>query len=76
MNMLIAVMGNQFSYVQANEETYRNKQIVELIIEHLDLINLNNLFKNKKYILILRPESKKIQTEIYKTSDVENILKN
>ncbi len=61
MNMLIAVMGNQFAYVQANEETYRNMQIVELILEHLDLVKLKNVFKNKKYIIVLRPESNKIQ---------------
>ena len=55
MNMLIAVMGSPFADVQAHEETYRNMQIVELIVEHLDLVNLKNVFKNKKYIIVLRP---------------------
>jgi hypothetical protein len=60
MNMLIAIMGNPFADVQANEETYRNMQIVELIVAHLDLVNLKDVFKNQKYIIVLRPESNKI----------------
>jgi hypothetical protein len=60
MNMLITVMGSPFADVKAREETYRNMQIVELIVEHLDLVNLNYAFKNKKYIIVLRPESNKI----------------
>ncbi len=73
MNMLIAVMGNQFAYVQANEETYRNMQIVEIMLEHFDLINLKDVLKDKKYIIVLRPESYKIQVENHKTSDLEKI---
>ncbi len=75
MNMLIAVMGSPFADVQAHEETYRIKQILELIVEHLDLVNLKNLFKNKKYIIVLRPEFNKIQVENNKISDLEAILK-
>ena len=73
MNMLIAVMGNQFAYVQANEETYRNMQIVEIMLEHIDLVDLKYVFENKKYIIVLRPESYKIQVENHKTSDLDNI---
>ena len=73
MNMLIAVMGNPFADVQAHEETYRNMQIVELIVEHIDLVNLKSKFENKKYIIVLRPESYKIQVENHKTSDLEKI---
>ncbi len=46
MNMLIAGMGKPFAHVQTHEETYRNIQIVELIVEHLDLLNFKNVFKN------------------------------
>jgi hypothetical protein len=35
-------------------------QIVELIVEHIDLVNLNDKFKNKRYIIDIRPESKKM----------------
>ncbi len=73
MNMLIAVMGKPFTYVQINEETYRNMQIVELIVAHLYLVNLKDEFKNKKYIIVLSLESMKIQDENHKTSDLDNI---
>ncbi len=53
MNMLIAVMGNPFNDVQTHEETYRNMQIVELIVEHFDLVNFKNLFKIKNILQYL-----------------------
>jgi hypothetical protein len=57
MNMLIAVMSQPFADVYENEETYRNMQIVEMIMSNLDLVDLKKQFKNKKYIIVLRPES-------------------
>jgi hypothetical protein len=35
-------------------------QIVEIMLEHFDLINLKDVLKDKKYIIVLRPESYKI----------------
>ena len=57
MNMLIAVMSQPFADVYENEETYRNMQIVEMIVSNLDLVDLKEQFKNQKYIIVLRPET-------------------
>ena len=63
MNMLIAVMSQPFADVYENEETYRNMQIVEMIMSNLDLVDLKKQFKNKKYIIVLRPESNEFEIE-------------
>ncbi len=38
-------------------------QIVEMIVSFLDLVNLKDVFKNQKYIIVLRPESNEFEIE-------------
>jgi hypothetical protein len=61
--MLIAVMSQPFADVYENEETYRNMQIVEMIVSFIDLVNLKDVFKNQKYIIVLSPESNEFEIE-------------
>jgi hypothetical protein len=36
---------------------FRIKQRTEVIVDFLYLVNLEQVFKNKKYILVVKPES-------------------
>ncbi len=34
-----------------------------MIVSHLDLVNLIDVFKNQKYIILLKPESNEVEYE-------------
>jgi len=77
MNMLIAIMGETFGQVsEASVESGIREQVV-LISDHAWLLDLQKIFKGKKYVIRVRPSSSSeglgdpIQDHV---SEVENSL--
>ena len=57
MNMLIAIMGETFAQVQeAAVENGLREQVV-LIADHLWLLNIKKIFKDQKYVFIVKPSA-------------------
>lgn len=55
MNMLIAIMGETFGQVTEESEESGLKEQVVLIADHAWLIDLKKVFKNQKYIILVKP---------------------
>ena len=57
MNMIIAIMANTFANVMAM--TYENalSENINLIYDHIWLLDLNKEFKNMKYIIRVIPDA-------------------
>ena len=60
MNMLIAVMSTPFSIVKENETLFRYKQQLSIILDYIDLVPINDIFKKQKYIMVVKPEEIKV----------------
>lgn len=56
MNMLIAVMSTPFSIVKEKETLFRYKQQLSIIVDYIDHVPIKNMFKDQKYILVVKPE--------------------
>ena len=56
MNMLIAIMGDTFGRVQETAEQNGFNERVTLIADHVFLIDIEKMFKGKKYIMIVAPD--------------------
>lgn len=54
MNMLIAIMGETFGDVTEKAEQNGLKEQINLINDHIWLLDLKKTFKNKKYLIIVR----------------------
>jgi hypothetical protein len=73
MNMLIAIMGDTFARVQEIAEESGLKERVVLINDHDWLVDIKQLFRGKKYIFIVSPET--YQEEHDKDAVVGKVLK-
>ena len=73
MNMLIAIMGDTFARVQEIAEESGLKERVVLINDHDWLVDIKQLFKGKKYIFIVSPETYQEQND--KDAMVAKVLK-
>jgi len=51
MNMLIAIMGETFSRVTEQEDESRLKEYACLMNDHIWLLDLNEIFDKKKYLI-------------------------
>lgn len=56
MNMLIAIMGNTFSAVMDAQVETSLLENLHLIFDHIWLLDLNEEFKNMKYIIRVHPD--------------------
>ena len=56
MNMLIAIMGETFSQVQSIQEESALLEQVQLIEDHMWLIDLKKKYEFKRYIIRLTPD--------------------
>ena len=52
---------------------FRIKQRTELIVDFLYLVDLEKVFKNKNYILVVKPESVEVQMQEKIQSDVTDV---
>lgn len=59
MNMLIAIMGESFGRITAIQEQSTLKEICTMIDDHIWLLNISELYKDKRYILWLTPDTAK-----------------
>jgi len=57
MNMLIAIMGDTYNAVYDGAVENGLKERVALMDDHLWLIDLQKVFKNQKYVLIVKPSN-------------------
>ena len=57
MNMIIAIMGNTFGNVMAAQQENSLNEELALIYDHIWLLDLNNEFKDVKYIIRAVPDS-------------------
>lgn len=63
MNMLIAIMGETFSQVQSHQVESGLQEQLNMIDDFSWLIDLKDLFKNSKYIIIAKPDTTKMVVE-------------
>ena len=63
MNMLIAIMGDTFGRVQMIKEENSLMEQVNLMQDHIWLLDLNEVFANKRHIILLTPDSSVNQTQ-------------
>jgi hypothetical protein len=61
MNMLIAVMAEPFLFVSENANLYKYQQQISIIVDCIDVLDLKEIFSGKKYILIVRPETNRVE---------------
>ena len=57
LNMLIAIMGDTYNAVYDGAVENGLKERVALMDDHLWLIDLQKVFKNQKYVLIVKPSN-------------------
>lgn len=57
MNMLIAIMSNTYGEVQDGAVENGIKERVSLMDDHLWLLDLQTVFANQKYVLIVKPSN-------------------
>jgi len=57
---------------------YRNRQRVEMIIDHISLVNVKDEFLKYRYIMIVKPEESQIdyETDSGMLFDIQTRLKN
>lgn len=63
MNMLIAIMGDTFGRVQETAEQNGFNERVTLIADHVFLIDIETIFKDKKYIMIVAPDKSSVHDD-------------
>ena len=51
MNMLIAIMAKTFSDVMENEQQSSIYEKIELISDHIWIVDYHKIFENKKYLI-------------------------
>merc|ERR1712070_931371 len=56
MNMLIAIMGETFGNVLAVEKENALMEQAQMINDYVDLLDLGQIFKGKKHIILLTPD--------------------
>jgi hypothetical protein len=61
MNMLIAVMNEPFTTVGENKALHKFQQQVSIIVDSIDVIDINTIFKDYRYIIVIRPEAIHVQ---------------
>jgi len=60
MNMLIAIMGESFGRVTAISQQSTYKELANMMNDHIWLLNIAEIFKDKRYILWLTPDTSKV----------------
>jgi len=71
-------MAQPFGEVSENKDMYRNRQRVEMIIDHISLVDVKNEFLEYRYIMIVKPEESQIDVETieHMVFDIQVKLKN
>jgi len=64
MNMLIQVMGLPFAELEENKLKEINQQHIKLILDFKDTVNVDEVFKDHKYIMIAKPEASTIEDQL------------
>ena len=70
MNMVIAVMSEPFEDVKNSKVAYQLQQQIEFIVDFEDLIDVQEIFKGQKYIMVIKPE----QVEAEVVRNIEDIV--
>jgi len=60
MNMLIAIMGESFGRVTAMAQQSTYKELANMMNDHIWLLNVAEIFKDKRYIVWLTPDTSKV----------------
>lgn len=79
LNLIIAIMGEPFDEVKQNMAVHRYKQMVEMIMDNLDKVDLKQMFKRHKYILVVQPEKNNntdIEQEVDHIYEIRNNFQN
>ena len=64
MNMLIAIMSEPFGDVQENKLKHLSQFKVGMILDFKDKIDVQKVFREYKYILIVSPEESLVQDQL------------
>lgn len=73
MNMLIAIMGDTFSQVQSIKEENSIMEQANLIKDHIWLLDLKEIFPNKKHIILLTPDVANVKRQLNLKSYINQV---
>lgn len=76
MNMLIAIMGQTYEEVSATKLQSELEQKIALISDYFDLVNLQKVFRDKKYVIHCTPAQTDTIQQINLEEEIEDLGNN